>query len=210
MSPRRGGGRPTLPRIRRMHSAVLEQPLAVPRLGVMLHYDDSASDAGALAWFKDARCRNGYTWLVLDDGEVVELADPAKRTPHAGVCRTPNANSVFYGIAAATDGATPATAEQVKSIVRLCAFVGRKHGWAGSGEAGVDTAWDWIRGHDAEATWSPALTRAAGLDDARGRMLWGQTGRKVDPTGVRADGVPVLSVREVRARVADILGGGGR
>lgn len=210
MSPARARRAPALPRICRLHSAVLEQPLAVARGGVMLHYDDSASDAGALAWFRDARCRNGYTWLVLDDGEVVELADPAKRTPHAGGCLTPNANSVFYGIAAATNGTTPATDAQVDSIVRLCAFVGETHGWASRREPAADTACDWIRGHDAEATWSPALTRAAGMDDNRGRLLWGQTGRKLDPTGVRADGVPVLSVREVRARVAEMLGGVGR
>ena len=47
----------------------------------MLHYDDSERDAWALAWFSDPRCTNGYTWLVLDDGTVVELADPARRTP---------------------------------------------------------------------------------------------------------------------------------
>jgi hypothetical protein len=34
---------------------------------------------------------------VLDDGRVVELADPAFRTPHAGPCLTPSANSAYYG-----------------------------------------------------------------------------------------------------------------
>jgi hypothetical protein len=75
----------------RRHSRVLEAPLVVPRKGVMLHYDDSSRDDWAVEWFFDKRCRNGYTWLVLDDGRVIELADPMKRTPHAGACRTPNA-----------------------------------------------------------------------------------------------------------------------
>ena len=70
----------------------------------MLHYDDSSDDESSLAWFRDPRCSNGYTWLVLDDGRVIELADPAYRTPHAGPCLMPRANSVYYGIAAATNG----------------------------------------------------------------------------------------------------------
>jgi hypothetical protein len=61
---------------------VLQSPLAAPREGVMLHYDDSTRDDWAVEWFDDPRCHNGYTWLVLDDGRVVELADPALRTPH--------------------------------------------------------------------------------------------------------------------------------
>jgi hypothetical protein len=92
-----------------------------PRKGVMLHYDDSSRDDWAVEWFFDKRCKNGYTWLVLDDGRVVELADPMKRTPHAGACRTPNANSVFYGIAAATNGLVSATPAQLDSIIALCA-----------------------------------------------------------------------------------------
>src|SRR6476620_5750809 len=105
----------------RRHSRILEQPLAAPRGGIMLHYDDSSRDDWAVEWFSDPRCTNGYTWLVLDDGRVVELADPAFRTPHAGACRTPMANSVFYGIAAATNGSTLATAAQVEAIVAVCA-----------------------------------------------------------------------------------------
>ena len=40
---------------------------------------------------------------MLHDGRVMELADPGMRMPHAGPCITPNANSTYYGIAAATD-----------------------------------------------------------------------------------------------------------
>ena len=58
-----------------------------------------------------------------------------------------------------------------------------------------------IVGHDAEAIWSPANTRR--------RELWGRGGRKVDPTGVRKDGVPIIDVAEVRRRVQALLAGRG-
>src|SRR5438045_7145749 len=114
----------------RRHSHVLQSPLAAPRAGLMLHYDDSSRDDWAVEWFHDPRCTNGYTWLVLDDGSVVELADPAMRTPHAGPCRTPRANSAYYGVAAATNGLVPATERQLVSLARICAAVIRHHGWA--------------------------------------------------------------------------------
>ena len=171
----------------RMHSHVLQQPLAAPRGGIMLHYDDSSSDRGALEWFQDPRCSNGYTWLVLDDGRVVELADPGMRTPHAGPCLTPNANSHFYGIAAATNGSVCVTAQQSDSIARLCVAVSRFHSWHDPR----------IVGHDEQAVWTSAYT-------AR-RALWGTTGRKVDPTGRRSDGVPVLDVRAMKQTVMTIL-----
>src|SRR5215208_5067631 len=104
----------------RRHSRVLQQPLAAPRGGIMLHYDDSSRDDWAVEWFEDPRCTNGYTWLVLDEGRVIELADPANRTPHAGACRTPKANSHYYGIAAATNGVVLATEAQLASIARVC------------------------------------------------------------------------------------------
>jgi len=166
-----------------MHSHVIQQPLAAPRGGIMLHYDDSSSDRESLEWFHDPRCRNGYTWLVLDDGRVVELADPGMRTPHAGPCRTPMANSRFYGIAAATNGSVCVTAQQFSSIVRLCAAVSRFHRW-------VDPV---LVGHDEQAVWTSAYTTR--------RSLWGKVGRKVDPTGRRPDGAPVLDVRAVKEQV---------
>jgi N-acetyl-anhydromuramyl-L-alanine amidase AmpD len=180
---------------RRVHSHVLEQPLKAPRGGVMLHYDDSSDDDASLAWFLDPRCSNGYTWLVLDDGRVIELADPAFRTPHAGPCLTPLANSVFYGIAAATNGIVPATREQVNAIVDLCAALFRYHRWP-------STELDWrIVGHDAQAIWTQEQTQMAGMSDAKGRLLWGKLGRKVDPTGQRRDGRKILDVDKVRKAV---------
>jgi N-acetyl-anhydromuramyl-L-alanine amidase AmpD len=172
----------------RRHSNVLQQPLAVPRGGVMLHYDDSTRDDWSIAWFHDPRCTNGYTWLVLDDGRIVELADPGARTPHAGACKTPMANSHFYGIAAATNGLVPATEAQLASIVTivLCLFI--HHRWA---FASLDER---VVGHDAQAVWTPESTKR--------RELWGKTGRKVDPTGQRADGQRIIDVGDVRRRVA--------
>src|SRR5690348_10483758 len=104
----------------RLHSRVLQSPLAARRQGVMLHYDDSTRDDWALDWFQDPRCKNGYTWLVMDDGRLVELANPALRTPHAGPCLVPRANSVFYGISAATNSLVPATPKQLEAIIRSC------------------------------------------------------------------------------------------
>lgn len=169
--------------VERMHSHVLQRPLAAPRIGIMLHYDDSSSDAESLAWFTDPRCANGYTWLVLDDGRVIELADPAMRTPHAGPCLTPMANSRFYGIAAATNGLVPVTGGQMNAIARLCAAIARHHGWAKP----------LIVGHDQQAIWTPAYTQR--------HSLWGKAGRKVDPTGRRTDGRKIIDVAYLRGAV---------
>jgi N-acetyl-anhydromuramyl-L-alanine amidase AmpD len=157
----------------------------------MLHYDDSSRDDWAVQWFDDPRCTNGYTWLVLDDGRVIELADPAFRTPHAGACKTPCANSVYYGIAAATNGLVPATAAQLASIVSIATAVTRFHDWR------PDSIPVRLVGHDAEAIWTPANTR--------NRALWGRTGRKVDPTGVRPDGRPIIDVNDVTQRIRHSL-----
>jgi N-acetyl-anhydromuramyl-L-alanine amidase AmpD len=176
----------------RRHSHVFQQPLAAPRGGIMLHYDDSSRDDWALTWFSDPRCTNGYTWLVLDDGRVVELADPGMRTPHAGPCRTPKANSVYYGVAAATNGRVLASAAQLEAIVALCMTVMRHHQWVSASMPDVRKR---ILGHDEQAIWTKAYT-------AR-RSLWGRTGRKVDPTGQRADGRKVIDVDDIARRVTE-------
>jgi len=176
----------------RTHSRVLQSPLAAPRTGLMLHYDDSSRDDWAVEWFHDPRCTNGYTWLVLDDGRVVELADPAMRTPHAGPCRTPRANSAYYGVAAATNGLVPATERQLVSLARICAAVIRHHGWVIDRDQ-APTLDQRIVGHDAEALWTSAYTSR--------RELWGTLGRKVDPTGQRPDGRPIIDLVELRHRV---------
>lgn len=152
----------------------------------MLHYDDSSRDDWAVEWFSDPRCTNGYTWLVLDDGRVVELADPAYRTPHAGACKTPKANSVFYGIAAATNGLVLATEAQLDSIASVCANIARFEGWS------AESLGHRIVGHDAEAIWTPQSTAD------RGR--WGKLGRKIDPTGSRSDNRAIIDMATIRQR----------
>ena len=211
LAPARAAGRPSsdipegtlvipgVPVRERRHSHVLQSPLAAPRAGIMLHYDDSSRDDWALAWFSDPRCTNGYTGLVLDDGAVVELADPALRTPHAGACLTDNANSRFYGLSAATNGLVLATPAQVQSMITTCAALFRYHGWR------ADDVGTRIVGHDAQAIWNPALTRAAGIPDVKGQGLWGKLGRKVDPTGRREDRRPIIDINQVRADVARAL-----
>ena len=178
----------------RRHSRIIQRPLVAPRSGIMLHYDDSTRDDWAVAWFSDPRCTNGYTWLVLDDGRVIELADPEMRTPHAGPCLTRNANSVYYGIAAATNGQVLATEAQLSSITVLGAAIVRHHGWAFESDADRAAR---VVGHDAQAIWTAAYTPH--------RVLWGRTGRKVDPTGRRADRRAIISVDDVRTRIASNL-----
>jgi hypothetical protein len=130
------------------------------------------------------------------------------RTPHAGACRVANANSVYYGIAAATNGVVPATPAQLDAIVRLCAALAQAHAWRIEANAAASAAASRIVGHDAMAIWTPAATRAAGMSDERGRALWGQGGRKVDPTGVRKDGVPIIDLTLIRRRVAGMAAQG--
>ena len=111
---------------------------------------------------------------MLDDGRVVELADPSLRTPHAGPCRTANPNSAYYGIAAATNGLVPATEAQLTAIATLSAALMRSHGWH-------------------QAIWTPQYTGR--------RALWGQLGRKVDPRGQRPDGRAIIDLADMRSRI---------
>src|SRR5437899_4638701 len=175
----------------RRHSHVLQQPLAAPRSGLMLHYDDSSRDDWAVEWFDDPRCTNGYTWLVLDDGRVVELADPGCRTPHAGACKTKNANTVFYGLAAATNGLVPTTDAQLASILALCVALARYHHWT---PPSIPRR---VVGHDEQAIWTNAYTAH--------RTLWGTIGRKVDPRGQRPDGRPIIDVARIRSLITSQL-----
>lgn len=110
-----------------------------PRMGIMLHYDASVTDAGALAWLVDPRCRVGYNVLIWDNGQAFEIIDMGKRAPHAGKTRSSDperlpypehqANSAFYGISlAATDGDRVALA-QFGTLIRLCVLIFQHHGW---------------------------------------------------------------------------------
>lgn len=156
----------------RCHSELRER-----RQGVMLHYDASGSDAGAMSWLGDERAQGAYQWLVLRDGRICRVIPDDRAAWHAGECRPSgvvqygHANSAFYGIAvAATDGEA-ATYPQLLSAAWLAARYFSAHGWDARREG-----WR-VTGHDREA--------------------WPR-GRKIDPTGSRL-GMPVLSVEGVRA-----------
>lgn len=96
--------------------------------GILLHYDESATDAGAVAWFRHPDCRVSYHYLVLDNGTPVNIAPVGTRAWHAGRCRPSNperldyrdANSAFYGVAIAANHKDTATPAQVATVVRLC------------------------------------------------------------------------------------------
>lgn len=168
--------------------------LREPRLGVMLHYDDSSSDNGAVAWFTDPACQVSYNILVLDDGSYVPIVPDGKRAWHAGNCvssdprRLPyrDANSAFLGIAVATNDRIPATAAQLDTVVWLTRRAFVENGWP------LTDSWR-IVGHDGEAVFG------SGADVPL--ALRGKRGRKIDPTGPNATR-PILSVEDVRARVA--------
>lgn len=154
--------------------------LIAPRLGVMLHYDDSASDRGALDWLTvDPRCGVSYNVLVTDDGVAHEIAPLEKRAWHAGVCVSSDpvrlnyrdANSAFYGVAVSARDGEVVTAAQFAGVVGVVAMLATKHGWDLRYES-----WR-IVGHNTEAH---------------------PPGRKIDPAGTVRNR-PVLSVAAVRA-----------
>lgn len=103
-------------------------PLTEPRVGVMLHYDASRSDTGAVAWLtRDPACKVSYHWLVTDDGEAHIIAPHGRRAWHAGVCRSSDparlpyrdANSAFYGLAIAATAGDEASDEQLARVLQL-------------------------------------------------------------------------------------------
>lgn len=166
--------RPTQP-IRTNWGALMET-----RCGILLHYDQSGSDAGALDWLtKDPACRVSYNVLILDDGSAHVIAPLDRRAWHAGVCRSSDtvrlpyrdANSALYGVAIAARDGEVATAAQFAGVVEACRHLAKREGW--------DLRYEpWrIVGHDTEA--------------------WPR-GRKTDPTGSNRTR-PVLSVAAVRA-----------
>ncbi|MBW3630383.1 MAG: N-acetylmuramoyl-L-alanine amidase [Gemmatimonadetes bacterium] len=167
--------------------------LREPRIGVMLHYDDSSSDEGAVAWFTDDRCEVSYNYLVLDDGEYVPIVPEDKRAWHAGHCKSsaPNklrytdANSAFVAIAIATNAKKAATRPQLDTVVWLTRREFDRNGWP------LTDTWR-IVGHDQEAIYA----NKADVPKA----LRGKRGRKIDPTGPNP-ARPILSVELVRTRI---------
>ena len=146
------------------------------RIGICLHYDGSASDAGGIGWLKSPKSQISYNFAVQDDGTVVPIAPENVRAYHAGVCRPSvpelvytDANSAFYGIALTATSVDTVTQAAYDALVALCQRLFAKHGWT--------EPWR-ITGHSAEA--------------------WPR-GRKADPEGQGK--TPVLSVPAVRRSV---------
>ena len=157
--------------------------LREPRVGVMLHYDGSASDEGAMSWFGDPECEFSYQRLVLRSGEAVRIAPDDVAAWHAGNCRPSgdleyrHANSAFYGVAIASSGHEGATYPQILTTAYLVGRYLQAHGWEPMREGRR------ITGHDMEA--------------------WPR-GRKTDPTGPTPKH-PILSVEGIRGLVPRLL-----
>lgn len=152
------------------------------RIGVLLHFDASVSDAGAVAWFGDPRCKVSYQLLVLDDGSYVRIAPDTARAWHAGRCRPSSekldytdANSAFYGLAVATNDRVDVTPLQMLTTAWLTRRYFEAHGWP------LTELWR-IVGHETEA--------------------WPR-GRKNDPSGGLGSN-PILSVDDIRQLVPRI------
>lgn len=178
------------PKLRtRVDNDAYNEELREPRRGVMIHYDGSGTDAGAVAWFGDPRCRVSYQLLVLDDGSYARIAPDTARAWHAGYCRTSDptrlpysdANSAFYAISAATDDGHDVTPLQTLGIAWLVRQWFHHEGW--------DPSETWrIVGHASEAVYGPNHDRA------------GERGRKTDPEGTDPDN-PILAVEDIRTLV---------
>lgn len=111
--------------------------LREPRVGVCLHYDGSASDAGAVNWLtKHPDCRVSYHRLITDDGQAVKIAPDDARAWHAGVCRPSSllsyqdANSALYGLAFAAKAGDTLTYAQVRAAVKVVRVWYAEEDWA--------------------------------------------------------------------------------
>lgn len=109
------------------------------RMGIILHYDDSTSDAGAVEWLTvDKTCKVSYNWIITRVGTVVDVAPETARAWHAGVCKPSNsllkykdANSYFYGVAIAAGGkkGDKISPEQMESVCKLIISLYKHNNW---------------------------------------------------------------------------------
>jgi hypothetical protein len=177
------------------------------RIGIMIHYDDSSSDKGALSWFRAPAFRLSYNRAYRDDGTRIRITPSIHHAAyHAGVClpeaglpvvllqqgfRYGSANVGYFGLAITSDGNDHITIEQLDALTTDCAMIFRAAGWR------PDSADVRIVGHDSRAIFNPR-------DNPTRRDLWGKLGRKPDPTGVNpAD--PVVNLDQLREGVRAFL-----
>lgn len=184
-------------------------PLA-RRKGIMIHFDDSASDASGLGWFRSPEFRLSYNRAYMDDGRRIRITPSIHNAAyHAGVCqiepglplltlgnsdgfRYGGANAGYIGLAITADVDDEITREQLQSLTIDCAIIWRAAGWS---LERLDTD---LTGHDLKAIHNPR-------DDPHHPELWGRLGRKIDPTGTRRDGRPVVDLAELRQGVRTYL-----
>lgn len=184
------------PTVRQLNAKCHGGPRVIAPGGVMVHFDDSASDRSGEGWFKDPDCKFGYNRYYLDNGDVVQLTPSmAEAAYHAGPCATRNANSHYYGLAIAAKDGDTVTPKQldtlVADILRILAF---------HDEWGAEPADRVARvvGHEEQAVFTKK-------DYPTKPEKWGKLGRKCDPTGTRADR-PVLAPSALRDVLRQHLG----
>lgn len=182
-------------------------PLA-RRIGVMTHFDDSSSDKGALAWFRDPDFRLSYNRAYRDDGTRIRITPSIHDAAyHAGVClQEPGlsantlggtnfvyggANAGYFGLAITAAAKDHVTLEQLDALATDIAIIFRAAGWA------VESVDERIVGHDSRAIFNPR-------DNPKEPHLWGKLGRKIDPTGFNAND-PVLDLEQLREGVRTFL-----
>lgn len=163
--------------------------LQEPRIGIMLHYDASYSDKGAVTWLASQEVTVSYNWIVLDNGNIIPFAPADKRAWHAGCCRSSDsrlsyrdANSAFYGLSIAATEGDAATREAKRSIAALCLTLFAAHHWS------ITEIWR-IISHGSQAVY------------CKGHPKAGQRGRKSDPEGPNK-ARPVMNTNEIRGLVA--------
>jgi N-acetyl-anhydromuramyl-L-alanine amidase AmpD len=158
------------------------------RVGVMLHYDGSRTDAGAESWFDSPQFKLSYNRAYTDNGRRIRLTPSImNRAYHAGKCRTDSrvtgANGAFYGLCVTAGPGQQVTPVQFEAICRDTADIARYHQDRGDPDWEMGNIGYWITGHE----------------------VWAHPkGRKIDPTGPNPL-KPVLSMAAARARVTELL-----
>lgn len=162
------------------------------RQGVMLHYDGSSTDEGALSWLQDSRSRVSYHYLILRDGSWASFAPLNKRAWHAGYCKPSDdrftysdGNSAFYGVSIASGPGEVATVGQILTTAFLVRSLYKIKKWYPKEEA-----WRLVS-HASEAVYGPNHPKS------------GERGRKIDPEGPDKNR-PILSVNEIRQLLPSI------
>jgi N-acetylmuramoyl-L-alanine amidase len=176
------------------------------RHGIMLHFDASRTDEGAESWFADPKFLLSYNRAYTDAGRRIRLTPTIEhRAYHAGKCRSDglvvdNANSSFYGLAITAGDGQIATEPQFRALCVDAAVIARYHQLRGDPGWGIDRISYWITGHEDWAIFNSK-------DNPGSKSLWGQLGRKHDPTGENPKkGLPpVLDKNAVRSVVAAYL-----